>query len=92
MKNKTQQELFDGSILDWENYYIDMPEYNNINLPPPFITATFKFRSEEDYNIFHENIKKYIYKTNKVFDGMQRENHKQAWFPLNEKASKYECK
>lgn len=70
--------------------YFDMPEYNNVNLPEPFITATFKFRNQEDYDTFHALVKKYIYGGAKVFDGMQRKDKKTAWFPLLEKASNYE--
>lgn len=72
----------------WQN----MPEYDNVNQPEPVITATFKFRNEEDYNEFNKLIKEYVYKCNKVFDGTQRKDKKQAWFPLKEKASKYEYK
>jgi hypothetical protein len=73
-----------------EDLYFDMPEYNNVDLPGPAITATFKFRNEEDYNKFHELIKKHIYDGAKVFDGMQSKTKKNAWYPLLEKASKYE--
>lgn len=73
-----------------EEHWQDMPEYNNIKQPEPLITATFKFATEEDYNDFHAKVKEYIYGGVKVFDGMQRKDKKQAWYPLKEKASKYE--
>jgi len=73
-----------------EEHWINMPEYNNIKQPEPLITATFKFRTEEDYAEFHNKVKELIYGGVKVFDGMQRKDKKQAWYPLNEKASNYE--
>lgn len=51
--------------------------------------ATFKFRNQQDYDYFHAIIKKELYNNEKVFDGMQSKNKKQAWYPLKEKASKY---
>ena len=74
---------------DWREEWKDMPEYDNINMPPPLITATFKFRTKEDFEEFKKLVKEYVYKGEKTFDGMQREFVKQAWFPLKEKASKY---
>lgn len=74
---------------DWKDEWLEMPEYDNIKQPEPFITATFKFRNKNDYDKFHKLIKEKIYKTRKVFDGMQKKDKKQAWFPLKEKASKY---
>lgn len=71
------------------NFYINMPEYNNTKRPEPEIEAKFKFRNKEDYDKFHQLVKKYIYDGVKVFDGMQKKHFKQAWFPLLEKASKY---
>ena len=74
-----------------EDHWIDMPEYNNKKQPEPLITATFKFASEADFQLFNDLLKKHVYKTNKIFDGMQTKTKKQAWFPLKEKASKYVC-
>jgi len=74
------------------SHWIGMPEYNNIREPDPEITATFKFKNEKDFLLFNDLLKKYIFKCRKVFDGMQRKDKKQAWFPLKEKASKYEYK
>jgi hypothetical protein len=83
------ENLFENEHNDWEKEWVGMPEYNNVNTPPPLITATFKFRTREDFDTFNALMKEHVYKCNKVFDGMQREKAKQAWFPLNEKASKY---
>ena len=74
---------------NWEEHYKELPEYNNKKQEEPFIIAKFKFRNQKDFDEFNELLKKYVYKTNKVFDGMQRKTQKQAWFPLKEKASKY---
>ena len=74
---------------DWKDEWLEMPEYDNIKQPEPFITATFKFRNKNDYDKFHKLIKEKIYKTRKVFDGMQSKEKKNAWYPHKEKASKY---
>jgi len=83
------QNLFGEEQNNWKEEWKNMPEYNNVVEQKPLIIAEFKFRNETDYKIFHELVKKYIYGGKKVFDGMQRNNKKQAWFPLKEKASKY---
>lgn len=75
--------------LNWEDLYVGMPEYNNVKLPEPFITATFKFRTQEDFDRFHAVVKEYLYAGEKVFDGMQKKDKKSSWYPLNEKGSKY---
>ncbi len=83
-----QKKLFNkqnNDHLEWD----DMPEYENKKQPEPEITATFKFRNKEDYDKFHALVKEHIYDGKKVFDGMQKKNKKNAWFPLNEKASNY---
>jgi len=77
---------------NWKEEWKNMPEYNNIPQHEPLITATFKFRSQKDFEMFNSLLKRYVYKTNKVFDGMQRKTVKNAWFPLKEKASKYRYK
>jgi len=74
---------------NWKDHYKDLPEYNNVKQEEPLIVAKFKFRSQEDFEEFNDLLKKHVYKTNKVFDGMQRKTEKQAWYPLKEKASKY---
>jgi hypothetical protein len=79
----------DNSVNDWKNHYIGMPEYNNVKLEEPAITATFKFRSLEDFEKFNSLLKEFIYINQKPFDGMQRKDSKSTWYPLMEKASKY---
>ena len=85
----TQSKLFDVQENKIEDHYLGMPEYNNIVIPDPFITATFKFRNQEDFDFFNNFLKENLYKEKKIFDGMQRKDKKSTWFPLNEKASKY---
>lgn len=74
---------------NWEKEWEGMPSYNNVKQEDPLITATFKFRTKEDFDKFHEIVKRELYNNHRVFDGMQRKNKKNAWFPLREKASKY---
>ena len=86
-------DLFGNKIYkreDIEKEWIDMPEYNNLKEDEPIITATFKFKTQEDFDLFNSLLKKHIYKCKKVFDGMQRKDKKQVWFPLKEKGSNYE--
>lgn len=73
----------------WQDEWFNMPKYNNCKRPEPEITATFKFRNESDYLDFKDKIKKHLYDGKKVFDGMQKKDAKNAWFPLEEKASDY---
>lgn len=80
---------FEEEENDWKEHYLEMPEYNNIKQEEPFIIATFKFRNQEDFDLFNKLLKEHLYDGEKVFDGMQRKNKKSTWFPLNEKASKY---
>jgi hypothetical protein len=88
-------DFFDGDFNDtditWGGTWEGMPEYNNSRQPSPEITATFKFKNKDDYEDFKEKIKKHLYNGEKVFDGMQKKDKKQAWYPLKEKASKYTC-
>lgn len=74
---------------DWKEHYIGMPEYNNIKEDKPFIEATFKFRSQDDFDEFNRLLKTYLYNNEKIFDGMQRKDKKSTWYPLKEKANKY---
>jgi len=73
-------------IVDRE--WIGMPEYANVAKPDPVITATFKFRCEEDYIEFLDLIKMHLYNGEKVFDGTQRADSKSTWFPLNKRPGK----
>lgn len=82
-----QVEMFDNLKKSWQKEWVEMPEYNNIDEPDPLITATFKFRNEEDFLKFKELAKKYIYNNDKMFDGQQQKEKKQAWFPLKKKSS-----
>ena len=70
-------------------HWVGMPEYNNIEEPEPVIEAKFKFRNKEDFALFNALLKEHVFQCSKVFDGIQRKDKKQAWFPLKEKASKY---
>lgn len=81
-------ENFDQN-KEWKKEWEGMPSYNNEKQKEPFITATFKFRSQEDFEFFNNFLKEHLYKENKIFDGMQRKDKKSTWYPLNEKASKY---
>jgi len=90
MSESKQSKIFDLPVFnDWREHWKDMPEFTNVNEPPPLITALFKFRNKEDYEEFKELVKKYVYGGEKVFDGMQEKTKKQAWYPLRKKGSKY---
>tara|TARA_R110000772_G_scaffold155082_1_gene266123 strand:- start:332 stop:1477 length:1146 start_codon:yes stop_codon:yes gene_type:complete len=85
-----QQNLFHTpkeSTCDTE--WVNMPEYNNVKQEEPYITSTFKFRNEHDYNVFKDLVQEHLYKGEKVFDGMQKLDKKSAWFPHKQKASAY---
>ena len=85
----SQQNLFPDLENEWEKEWKDMPEYNNINEPDAKITATFKFKTEQDYIDFLSLIKKHLYNGQKVFDGMQSKTKKQTWYPLKIKAKNF---
>ena len=82
-------EYFEKLENDSKKQYEGMPDYNNEKKPPPIITATFKFRSKEDFDYFHKVVKENLYDNKKVFDGMQRKEEKQAWFPLPPRPSHF---
>ena len=90
MRDK-QLNLFGDVQIEnrWEEHYVGMPEYNNVCEPDPLITATFKFRTQEDFEQFNKLIKQHLYDGERVFDGMQRKDVKSSWYPLREKPSKY---
>ena len=69
----------------WKN----MPAYDNIEVPEPFITSTFKFRTEEDFKEFTKLVRKYVYNDIKYIDGFQKTYEKQAWYPLSERQMDY---
>ncbi len=88
---KKQESLFEN-IDDFDiqrSEWVDMPEYNNVVEEEPLITATFKFKTEEDYNKFKKLVQEFIYSGDKVFDGMQRYERKTTWYPHKEKSNKY---
>lgn len=86
------KDLFGGDENKWQEEWVGMPEYNNIPDTPPLITATFKFRTQEDFEFFKDTLQKILYNGDKVFDGMQRKDKKSTWFPLKEKAKNYRYK
>lgn len=90
--NAKNIELFTDDINDWRKEWVGMPEYNNVPQEEPYIVATFKFRNQEDFDIFNEHLRETIYNGEKVFDGMQRKTVKSTWFPLKEKAKGYRYK
>lgn len=67
---------------DWTKEWIGMPEFNNPKPLPPEITATFKFRNKEDFDLFVAHVKDHLYGGVRVFDGKQKLNEYSAWFPL----------
>jgi len=90
MKEKSKQNnFFNLQENNWENHYFDMPEYIHEKKTEPLITATFKFRTKEDFDKFHKVVKKELYHGKKVFDGMQRKEKKQSWFPLPPRPSHF---
>ena len=80
-----EMDQFDIQKGEWEG----MPEYNNINEPAPLITATFKFKTESDFIKFKKLVQEYVYNGEKVFDGMQKINEKNSWYPHKDRPSKY---
>ena len=87
-----EQETFGfyESLNDWRDELDGLPAYDNEVQPEPEIRATFKFRNKEDYETFKEKVREHLYDGQKVFDGLQRETEKQAWYPLKEKDYKLE--
>lgn len=80
--------LFDIQNTDeWQNEWNEMPEYNNHKPLPPEITALFKFRNKEDFDLFMEVVKSKLYNDKRVFDGKQKKNEYNAWFPLDSRPS-----
>ena len=85
-----QPDLFGWEKRDSFTEWTGMPEYLNVYQDGPEITATFKFRCKEDYERFHEGVKKHLYNGSRVFDGTQLHDKKQAWFPRLDRHSTYE--
>ena len=57
---------FDADAL-WEG----MPEFTQHEEPDPVITATFKFRTEEDFDVFKKKVQKHIFNNTGPFRGEQ---------------------
>lgn len=74
---------------DWQDEWLEMPEYINNKPTEPLFTATFKFRNEEDFNSFMTVVKKELYDDKRVFDGKQLKDKKTAWYPLDARPSEY---
>lgn len=74
---------------DWREHFKGMPEYDNVKKNLAKITVKINFLSEEDFNNFHELLKKHIYNNQRVFDGNQRENKKVTWYPLRKKIESF---
>ena len=83
----SQLSFFSASHNNHQEEYTDLPEYNNIDEADAKITLTFKFRTEEDYLDFKEQVKSKIYNGDKFIDGNQGITEKQSWYPLNKKES-----
>ena len=95
LKNPEKEDLQDKLFpipYDWEKEWKDMPEYYNWQEADPQITATFKFRNEEDFQRFKQIVSQHGYDGAKVFDGEQSLTKKQAWFPHNEQPRFYRYK
>ena len=83
----SDETLFDLSeFTDWQKEWKGMPEYNN-QKEEPLLTATFKFRTENDFISFMEVVKRELYDGKRVFDGNQEKDKKSAWFPLANRPS-----
>ena len=83
----SQLSFFSADHNNHQEEYTDLPEYNNIDEADAKITLTFKFRNEEDYLDFKEQVKSKIYNGDKFIDGNQGITEKQSWYPLNKKES-----
>ena len=83
----SDETLFDLSeFTDWQKEWKGMPEYSN-QKEEPLLTATFKFRTENDFTSFMEVVKRELYDGKRVFDGNQEKDKKSAWFPLASRPS-----
>ncbi len=87
-----QDSFFPEPENSWQDEWVGMPEYKNVERGEPLITATFKFKTQEDFDRFNSLLKLHLYDGQKIFDGMQRKTVKSAWYPQQERASNYEYK
>lgn len=74
---------------NWKDEWVGMPEYNNHKPIEPEVLATFKFRNKDDFDRFMEVVKKELYNDKRVFDGKQKKNDYNAWFPLDARPSEF---
>jgi hypothetical protein len=82
-------DMFGHQPLLWQDHYDGMPEYNNEKEPDPEIVAKFKFKSQHDFDLFCKVVKDSLYEGQRIFDGNQRVNDYQAWFPLPPRPSAF---
>jgi hypothetical protein len=89
MKKSNQTNLFEELGVDeaWKEHWEDMPEYSSEGDNEAFMTATFKFKTQEDFDTFHSLLKEHLYDGARVFDGRQEKRKKNSWFPLKERPS-----
>jgi len=73
--------------ITWQEEWKGMPEYNNPKPVDPEVLATFKFKTKENFETFMEVVKKELYNNKRVFDGKQKKNDYNAWFPLPNRPS-----
>ena len=85
-----QSDLFGWEDQNANSEWVGMPEYLNVWEEDPEITATFKFRCQDDYDRFHQLVKDHVYGGSRVFGGTQRIEAKSTWYPPKEKPSVYE--
>lgn len=74
---------------DWQKEWVGMPEYNNPKPQPPGVTALFKFRSRADFDMFMDVVKTNLYNGKRVFDGNQKKNEYNTWYPLEARPSEF---
>ena len=79
LEGKTEITEKENKVSD---HWVGMPDYDNVVKPEPFITATFKFRNQEDFDFFHTTIKEILFNGERVFDGNQKKDVKSTWYPL----------
>ena len=86
-----QQPLFKDIEQEdhWVRHWQGMPHFHSEQEKEPEITAIFKFRNKDDFLEFKDTVQEKLYNNETVFIGEQSIETKRAWYPLNEKASKY---
>lgn len=75
--------------FDWKEHWVNMPEYRNKPEAEPEVVAVFKFKTRDDFEDFNAKVRKFVYDGDRVFDGAQKKQHKNTWYPLKEKDTKY---